>query len=105
MADLYAISFSEHFKNIFRACVVSSVDGSFGNGGNSQKVKERQIVKYISNGSKNISHKTNYHEYFIRYFCFRKAVRIKLFRDVAFILYMEEIYRIFHIKYNKETKR
>lgn len=30
-------------------------------------------IKYISNGAKNIFHKTNYHEYLIKYFGFRKA--------------------------------
>lgn len=82
-------------------------------------------VRYISNGSKNISHETNYHEYLIKYFGFRKAYcrlhiryrfpaglivkalypfrsRIsrksdkKLIRNIASILYMEEIHRTFH---------
>lgn len=34
---------------------------------------EKSSIKYISNGSKNISHKTNYHEYLMKYFGFRKA--------------------------------
>lgn len=81
-------------------------------------------AKYISNGSKNISHKTNYHEYLMKYFGFRKAycrlhVRYNFFagmavkilypfrklisekngtgilRNIAAILYMEEIHRTF----------
>lgn len=81
-------------------------------------------VRYISNGSKNISHETNYHEYLMKYFGFRKAycrlhiryrfpvglvVKIlypfrsrisrksdkKLVRNIASILYMEEIHRTF----------
>lgn len=82
-------------------------------------------VRYISNGSKNISHETNYHEYLMKYFGFRKAycrlhiryrfpvgliVKVlypfrgrisrksdkKLIRNIASILYMEEIHRTFH---------
>lgn len=34
---------------------------------------ENFSIKYISNGSKNISHETNYHEYLMKYFGFRKA--------------------------------
>lgn len=30
-------------------------------------------VRYLSNGAKNISHETNYHEYLMKYFGFRKA--------------------------------
>lgn len=81
-------------------------------------------IKYISNGSKNISHKTNYHEYLMKYFGFRKAYcrlhiryrfpvgmivralypfrrmisekgKTKLLQNIASILYMEEIHRTF----------
>ena len=36
-------------------------------------LKERTDIKYITNGSKNIFHETNYHDYLIKYFGFRKA--------------------------------
>lgn len=81
-------------------------------------------VKYISNGSRNISHETNYHEYLMKYFGFRKAYcrlhlryrfpvgiivralypfrriifqkrKINIFRNVASVLHMEEIHRTF----------
>lgn len=84
-------------------------------------------VKYISNGSKNIFHKTNYHDYLIKYFGFRKVycrlhiryclgmgIIVKvlypfrrffsgmtehhLFRQASAILYMEEIHRTFDRK-------
>lgn len=85
---------------------------------------EEFSIKYISNGSKNISHETNYHEYLMKYFGFRKAycklhiryrfpvglaVRIlypfrsriykmdknPMLRNAASVLKMEEIHRTF----------
>lgn len=61
-------------------------------------------VKYISNGSKNISHETNYHEYLMKYFGFRKAycrLKIQYRRPVVFIVKILYPFRGYIYKFPK----
>lgn len=63
-------------------------------------------VKYISNGSKNISHETNYHEYLMKYFGFRKAYcRLHIYYRPLMRIMVKILFPIRRLLYEKKSNR